>query len=173
MDMTSISAALASIKAAAEIAKLIKNSDISLERAESKLKFAELLEALADAKIEITEIQQLLLDKDLQIRSLQEQLSVKDHLQWEAPYYWLVDGASKDGPFCPNCYDTDRRLIRLQTYSNNGYWDCTSCKNSFQDNPIRIGHKHRAASLRSFSTVLRTHAGSVQTDQELAQLCFC
>jgi len=133
MDVTSISAALASIKAAADIAKLIKNSDISLERAESKLKLAELLEALADAKIEITEIQQLLLDKDSQIRSLHEQLSVKDRLQWDAPYYWLVDGASKDGPFCPNCYDTGGKLIRLQTYSNNGYWDCTACKNSFRD----------------------------------------
>lgn len=133
MDMTSISAALASIKAATEIAKLIKSSDISLERAESKLKLAELLEALADAKIEITEIQQLVLDKDLQIRSLQEQLSVKDRLQWEAPCYWLADGDSKDGPFCPNCYDTEKKLVRLQTYSDNGYWDCTSCKNSFRD----------------------------------------
>jgi len=132
MDITSISAALTSIKAAADIARLIKDSDSSLERAESKLKLAELMSALADAKIEVTEIQQLLIDKDSQIRSLKEQLAVRDRLQWEEPYYWLINDSSKEGPFCQHCFDANGKLIRLQGYSN-GYWNCTACKNDYKD----------------------------------------
>jgi hypothetical protein len=132
MDLTAMSAVLTSIKSAADIAKLIKDSDSFFEMAESKLRLAELMSTLADAKIEVTTIQQLLMDKDSEIRSLQEQLAVRDRLQWEPPYYWLVNKTSKEGPFCQHCFDTDRKLIRLQG-NGSGYWDCTACKNDYKD----------------------------------------
>jgi|SRR6185369_6304691 len=132
MDITAISAALTSIKTAADIAKLIKDSDTSLEKAETKLQLADLTSALADAKLEVTEIQQLLVDKETIIRSLQEQLAVRERLQWEAPYYWLVDGSSKQGPFCQHCFDADAKPVRLQG-NGAGFWRCTICKNTYTD----------------------------------------
>lgn len=131
MDLTSISTVLSSLKTATEIAKLIKDSDISLEKAESKLKLAELISALADAKIEVTEVQQVLLEKDAEVRELKTQLEVKTKLQWESPYYWLIENSKKDGPFCQHCYDKNRELIRLQ--GNGGYWECKACKSSYTD----------------------------------------
>ncbi|GAA3988171.1 hypothetical protein GCM10022279_09100 [Comamonas faecalis] len=77
MDLTSISALLSSLKTATDIAKAIKESDVSLEKAESKLKLEELISALADAKIEVTEIRQALLDKDAELRALKNQLEVR------------------------------------------------------------------------------------------------
>jgi hypothetical protein len=68
--LISVSTLLGSIKTATEIAKLIKDSDVSLEKAETKLKLAELISALADAKIEVMEVQQALLDKDAEVRGL-------------------------------------------------------------------------------------------------------
>src|ERR1044071_786072 len=121
MDVTSISAALTSIKTAADIAKFIKETDSSLERAEFKLKLAELMSALADAKLEITQIQQTLADKDSRIRSLEEQFAVKERLQWDPPYYWLETDSSKDGPFCQQCYDNSHKQIRLQG-NGKGWW---------------------------------------------------
>jgi hypothetical protein len=132
MDITSISAALTSIKTAADIAKLIRDSDSSLEQAETKLQLAELTSALADAKLEVTEIQQSLIDKDALIRSLQEQLALRERLQWEAPYYWLVDESSKEGPFCQHCLDADAKQVRLQG-NGSGFWRCTVCKNTYTD----------------------------------------
>lgn len=132
MDLTSISTALSSIKTAAEIAKLIKDSDLSLEKAETKLKLAELISALADAKIEVTDIQQNLVEKDGKIRELEEKLSVKQKLKWEKPYYWLVEHESKDGPYCQHCYDKNKELIRLQG-NGEGYWECKVCKNNYTD----------------------------------------
>jgi hypothetical protein len=60
MDFTSVTAVLGSIKTATEIAKLIKDSDLSLEKAETKLKLADLNGTLADAKLEVVGVQQTL-----------------------------------------------------------------------------------------------------------------
>jgi ribosomal protein L37AE/L43A len=132
MDMTSISAALTSIKTAVDIAKLIKDSDSSLERAESKLKLADLMSALTAAKLEVIEIQESLTDKDARIRSLEEQIAVKQRLQWEPPYYWRVNHSSKEGPFCQHCFDADSKQVRLQG-NGSGFWRCTVCENTYTD----------------------------------------
>ena len=47
-----ISSVLSSIKAATDIAKLVRESGLTLEKAEVKLKLAELVEKLADAKLD-------------------------------------------------------------------------------------------------------------------------
>ena len=69
MDIAALSALLGSLKTATDIARFIKDSDLSLEKAETKLKLAELISALADAKIEAAKIQQLLLERAANIRS--------------------------------------------------------------------------------------------------------
>lgn len=132
MDFASVSAVLGSIKTATEIAKILKESNVSLEKAEFKLKLAELISSLADAKIEMSEIQQLLVEKDSEIRKLNEQISIKDKLEWEPPYYWLKKEHNKDGPFCQNCYDKNKELIRLQG-DGSGYWECKACKSTYTD----------------------------------------
>jgi hypothetical protein len=132
MDISSISAVLGSIKTATEIAKLLKESDLSLEKAETKLKLAELISALADAKVEIAEIQQTILKKDDELRKLQEQFVVKEKLEWDNPYYWINDQKGKDGPFCQQCYDKNHELIRLQG-DGHGWWECKACKSSYTD----------------------------------------
>jgi hypothetical protein len=132
MDLTIVSTLLGSIKTATEIAKLIKDSEMSLEKAEIKLKLAELISALADAKIEVTEVQQALHDKDSEIRKLQEQFKLKQKLQWQQPYYWLMEDSNKSGPFCQHCYDKAQELIRLQG-NGDGYWECKACKNNYTD----------------------------------------
>lgn len=136
MDMASISAALVSIKTATDIAKLIKDSDVSLEKAESKLKLAELISALADAKIQIADVQQFLIEKDAEIRATKEQLAIKENLHWESPYYWILAGDKKDGPYCQRCYDKDHTLIRLQHYET-GVWNCMVCKTAYTDKNYR------------------------------------
>lgn len=137
MALASIQAALVSIKAAMEIAKLIKDSDISLEKAESKLKFADIISALADAKVQIAEVQQFLIDKDEELRALKGQLEIKEKLSWEKPCYWLIDGDKKEGPYCQKCYDKDHLLIRLQNREK-GYWECMECKNSYYGDDFDI-----------------------------------
>ncbi len=129
-DLASIQAVLASIKVATDIAKFIRSADVSLEKAESKMKLAELMEALAEAKIEIASIQELIIEKDQRIRELEQVADTTKRLKYEAPYYWLADGERRDGPFCQQCHDKDGKLIRLQK-SGDGFWVCKTCNNVF------------------------------------------
>jgi hypothetical protein len=137
MDLTSISAALGSVKAALEIAKLLKDSTSTLEQAEVKLKMADLISALADVKIEIADVRDVLAEKDQLIKELKQQLNIKSKVVWEKPYYWLMNDDVKEGPFCQNCYDDSKKMIRLQGGGTNA-WRCYSCEKYFEDANYRI-----------------------------------
>jgi len=136
MDIASISAALGSIKAATDIAKLIMESGSTLEKAEAKLQLAELISALADVKIEISQIQQILIDKDGEIRTLKAAVSLKEDVLWDAPYYWRKVDDGRDGPYCQQCYDKDNMLIRLLVGSP-GCWSCRTCRNRYKDSSYK------------------------------------
>ena len=119
-DLTSISAALTSIKSATEIAKMLKNADTSLEKAEMKLQIAELMEALAESKINISEVQQLIIEKDEKIKELEESLELKENIIFEEPFYFLEKEGNKEGPFCQKCLDGDDNLVRLLEINDYG-----------------------------------------------------
>ena len=99
MDIAAISTLLGSIKTATEIAKVIKETDLSLETAETKLKLADLISALADARIEVTEIQQSLAERESEIRTLKASIEIKERLKWQDPCYWLEDAEGKQLKF--------------------------------------------------------------------------
>ena len=141
MDLTSITAVLGSIKTATEIAKYIKDTDLSLEMAETKLKLADLIGALADAKLEVVGVQQTLAEAESRIRALEQTLDTRGKVKWEEPFYWLdndSDGATTDGPFCQQCYDHGSKLVRLQG-DGDGYFECKVCKNSY----VTKAHRER------------------------------
>jgi hypothetical protein len=142
-DLTSISTVLSSIKAAADIAKLVRESGLTLEQAEYKLKLAELVEKLADAKLQIASIQDVIDERDRKIRELEEAAATRGKLSFQAPYYWLIEENGRAGPYCRQCYDSTSRLIRLTGFGN-GYWECKTCKNNYTD------ATHQAAGAISF-----------------------
>jgi len=131
MDIASIGSLLSSLKTATDIAKLIRESDVSLEKAETKLKLAELVSALADVKIEAAEIQQALLDRDEEIRKLTAAAKLQADLRWEQPCYFLKNGDGGEEPFCQNCYDSEKKLSRLHT-DGEGSFHCRVCKQSYK-----------------------------------------
>lgn len=135
-DLTVISTVLSSIKAASEIAKIVRESGLTLEQAEYKLKLAELVEKLADAKIEIASVQDIIDEKDQRIRKLEQDAEIKGRLTYESPYYWLQNEGHRDGPFCQQCYDSEKKLMRL-TGNGSGYWACKTCKSNYTDSSYR------------------------------------
>jgi ribosomal protein L37AE/L43A len=134
MDFTSITAALTGIKSASDIAKLIMDSGTTLKGADIKLQMAVLIDALADAKIEIANIKEMVLEKEVQVQELQKQLETESNIKWESPYYVKIsDTGEKDGPYCQNCYDSEKKLIRLQMPGAEGYWVCNKCNKGVTD----------------------------------------
>ena len=118
-DIGAITAFLTSLKTATDIAKAIKSVDVSLERAELKLRVAELIESLAAAKIHAAEIQDLVREKDAEI----ERLQIDQELFFEDNAYWRTKNSAKDGPFCTHCWDREGMLVH-QHRDSNDLWYC-------------------------------------------------
>lgn len=132
-DLAAIGTVLSSVKAATDLAKLIKNSEISLTEAETKLQIAELISALADVKIELSEIQQVLINKDEEIKSLKGQLENKQSLNYDGVLYFAE---GDDVPFCPVCFEKDNSRYHLSFFRDdygNEYHKCRVCENHFFD----------------------------------------
>jgi hypothetical protein len=136
-DIASIGVVLSSIKIATDLAKLVKDSDLSLEKAEVKLRLAELINTLADAKIEIAEIQDLLREKDTLIRQLTQKNDLEASIVYEAPYYWKMIEEGQDGPYCQRCYDDKHKLTRLIEKPNiRGSYHCNVCNTWYGESHV-------------------------------------
>ena len=129
-DITAIAAVLGSLKTATDIAKFIRESDISIERAELKLKVADLVSALADVKIELVELQETFAAKEQRIQELESAFQSKDSLirKYDAYYHANAEGEPLGVPYCLRCWENDHKQRQLvhdaKEYSTR---ICTSC----------------------------------------------
>lgn len=115
------------LKVAWDVAKALKTATDVIDDAHIKLQMAELISALADAKIEAAENAE-------KIAELENTLKTKSSFIFEnGMYVKLLDDEEVDGPYCPTCYDSDSKEIRLQHSRNNsfGNYVCRVCNGSF------------------------------------------
>ncbi|MBF0542498.1 MAG: hypothetical protein HQK91_13735 [Nitrospirae bacterium] len=133
-DITMISTALSSIKTAIEITKYLKDGNFSLEKAELKMKLADLIDALATTKMEFAEIQEMLSIKDKRIAELEDAFEFKDKLVHQYDAYYKADesGNPTGVAFCLKCWDNDhkqRKLIYEIGYE--GTRACVTCSSKY------------------------------------------
>lgn len=138
-DIASIAAFLSSIKTATDIAKAINGADSSLEKAELKLKIADLLGTLADTKLQAIEIDELIHEKDQEINDLKDKLKFKVSLVRSGRNYYDKKDVSHREPYCTYCWEVKRQPIHL-TYSETTYpgdhlYICPHCKNKYWGDP--------------------------------------
>ena len=65
-------------------------------------------------------------------RKLEDALELKTKMHFDKDAYWTGAGRKEaDGPYCPRCFDVDRRPVRMvQQYGN--FFRCTQCKTSVE-----------------------------------------
>jgi hypothetical protein len=143
-DIATISAFFGSIKTATELAKAIKGADLSLEKAETKLKMAELISALANAKVQAAEIQDLLQEKDERIKNLEKTLKTKSQLIHHDGIYYETnaDGNTVGEPYCPQCFEVDNIVVHLKNIKEQYYY-CTNCQNNYGELPDSLKQNPR------------------------------
>jgi hypothetical protein len=134
-DIATIGAVLGSLKTATEIAKFIRESDVSIERAELKLKVADLVSALADVKMELVELQETFAAKEQRIHELEEAFQAKDTLvrRYDAYYRADPEGQPIGVPFCLRCWENDHKQRQL-VHDAKEYRIriCTSCGHRYE-----------------------------------------
>jgi len=66
-----------------------------------------------------------------QIENDKHEKNIQAKLNFENNHYYINEGSKKDGPFCTNCWDDKKKLIRLhQGNPHNGLtnFTCPNCK---------------------------------------------
>ena len=71
--------------------------------------------------LQMVEERQKLVDR---VHELEEELQTHGELDFKDNCYWR--GA--DGPFCTNCWDVGKSLVRMWQMPDPEYWQCPSCK---------------------------------------------
>lgn len=71
-----------------------------------------------------------------EIRELREAAAEGSRLVFERQAYWRAFPSGKEGPLCSNCWDQQRKTIRLHDM-HNGYCQCPSCERVVQVYPER------------------------------------
>ncbi|MGY0613455.1 hypothetical protein [Luteimonas sp. A501] len=125
-DLATITAVLGNIKTAMDIAKALKDADLSVERAEMKFKLAEMMAALADAKMEVVEIQQLLAEKDKSLAELEDAFQSKGALVKHRDVYYEADetGNAVGEPLCAHCWQVKHKKYNLQYEAKDRFVKC-------------------------------------------------
>jgi hypothetical protein len=80
------------------------------------------------------------------IKKLEVSLEEKAKLVYEAPFYWMEDAESKDGPYCQTCSDADAKRIRLQT-TGNDFWKCYVCSSVYKGADFQANRKKKVSAL--------------------------
>lgn len=140
MDIGTIGAAVTSLKSATDIVKFLRDSNVSLEKAEFKLKLADLMEALADARMQIAEVQDALIEKDKQISALQDALESKETLmRYEDAYYEIGSNGNPNGrPLCINCWEGSHKKRHLVSVPGDRFSKvCPSCSRVYSAQFVR------------------------------------
>ena len=136
-EIALISAVLSSVKTATDITKFLRESDLSLEKAEMKLKLADLVGALADTKLQLTDVQELLHEKDQKIAELEEAFQAKDKLvrpEYRDAYYKINEKGEPFGiPLCLGCWEGRHKQFQLVRLASNPRKKvCTSCGHEYE-----------------------------------------
>jgi uncharacterized protein YydD (DUF2326 family) len=91
----------------------------------------ELIEKVTDLQERILDIQTEMIDLTNENHNLKQRVSELEQvgelagkLVYQESVYWLPKEGGRDGPFCPSCWDADRKLIRLTPGATKGTFSC-------------------------------------------------
>lgn len=136
-DALSITTALSNLKTATDLVRGIRGADLNLEKAELKIRIAELAEALTDARVAVLEAQDEIEDLRRQLAEARAAQDVRGRLVQKHKVYYVrsATGDQEDGPFCVRCYETDRRLMPVTPlpvqFSDLARFRCPQCRATY------------------------------------------
>jgi hypothetical protein len=133
-DLATIGIALGNIKTAMDIVKGIRDSGDVLEKAELKLRLADLVSALADVKTELVEVEDSVRARDRRITELEQAFESKEALirQGDALYRIGQDGQPHGQPLCIRCWTASQQQRELvRRVGNHMAKVCPSCHTEY------------------------------------------
>ncbi|MBP7074628.1 MAG: hypothetical protein KBA81_04510 [Rhabdochlamydiaceae bacterium] len=131
--LTEISSAAAALKATIGIVSTLSETFKKLGKIAKKSEFIEIQEKLLAVKAQLLEHREKLQGIEQENQELKHKLKLSEELNFESPYYWLIKGSDREGPFCQRCYDIDSKPVRLIPNDPDELrFYCTACKSHYE-----------------------------------------
>ena len=98
-----------------------------------RLKDAELKQTLATVRMEGAKLAEENARLREELVALRERLCAEAAILHRDNVYWKrVEGAPEEGPFCPTCWDGERKPVRMAEWAEDLWWKCPVCRCSVQ-----------------------------------------
>jgi hypothetical protein len=131
MEPTSVAAALSGLKRASDIVTALVRGDVTLEKAELKLRLADVLGDLAEARVALAQTREELEENEKELERLREAVRLKEEVVRLGDAYYRKDsnGLPSGDPYCSYCIESDGRLFHLADRGIHHTRICHHCKN--------------------------------------------
>ena len=115
-EIGAISAGLASIKAAMDIAGALRGLRKDMAEAEFKYKIVELTEKLTEIKSSLLDVKEENIELRQNVLELKTKKDIENTLVLDKNVYWKrQDNEKKEGPYCSPCWDGQSNLVRMHS----------------------------------------------------------
>lgn len=118
--MFDIGAGLAALKTAADLTKTVREAIKSgkIKPADLDAQIAQIYDQIIDSRAAVVEAQEEIIKLKEEIRVLTDKSQLEKDLTFDGDVYWLKND---EFPYCPLCWGSDLKLVRLQKYSTDTY----------------------------------------------------
>lgn len=126
-----------SLATAVGIAKALVGAERAFDKAELKLKLADLMGELASARTDLAALHANVYRLAQELEETKNKLAFAGSMVFEAPYYFNVADGGRDGPYCATCWDGRGKLAIRLYEAVPGFWVCHTCKTELRDKTYR------------------------------------
>lgn len=127
--------ALQSLKMANETVKYLRSVDANFDKAELKVKYAELADTIADTRDSLLEAKEENESLQARIKELEAARDLRSRLIKRGNVYFIREDSGESGPICVRCFEADHKQMPLTKLSPDfqaiGDYRCPDCKNAF------------------------------------------
>lgn len=136
-----IAGAISAVGASISLVKEIRGIDVDVDKAELKLKIADLATSLSDAKLALVEVREQVQAQEAQLADMRALLNQRETktVEFNGKRYFLgVNGLPAGAPLCPVC---ERKGLFLQIAQDRSKgvsgacYQCPHCRANYGMNP--------------------------------------
>lgn len=124
--------AINALKTASEGLTYLREVDKKFDKAELKIKVAELAEALSVARLSVLDAKEENESLRAKLRELEGAKERHSNAIHKNNLYYFHEGEREDGPFCPRCFENDKKRMPVTklnaVFKDVGSYQCPNCK---------------------------------------------
>ena len=124
--------ALQSLKMANETVKYLRSVEANFDKAELKVKYAELADTIADTRESLLDAKEENESLQARIKELEAARDIRSRIVKRGNVYFIREESGESGPICVRCYEADHKQMPLtalpRDFRDLAQYRCPDCE---------------------------------------------